>query len=160
MRLNKQEAMDLLYFIDGESERLAQGSTHRSKPGAAPSHGGDVVGILNAWVRQTDRAAKANAGFMTLLNASTEDVNLVKIESDSFDKIEMHDMTTDDGLMVMRRLDSLRIPVNGKVDFRSGGKHLMLIGPKSYVQAGEVIDMTLIFQSGIQQSVSVKVATN
>ena len=34
---------------------------------------GDVVVVMNAWVREADPKAKANAGYMTLVNVRPED---------------------------------------------------------------------------------------
>jgi len=132
LRLNQQEAMD--------------------------SPVGDVVGIMNAWVRETDAIAKAVAGYMTLVNVAPEEVTLVKIESDIFEKIEMHEMAVVDGLMAMRQVTDLVIPANGRARFEPGGWHLMLKGPSHRLTTGEVVEMTLVFKSGMKQAVSVNVA--
>ena len=121
MRLTRQEAMDLLDYINEESRRVAgqAGNENSAAPMtvAAAKPAGDVVGIMNAWVRETDAAAKANAGYMTLLNVAPEEVTLVSIESDAFEEIEMHEMATVDGLMEMRQLTDLSIPANGQAQF-------------------------------------------
>ena len=162
LRLNQQEAMDLLDYINEESQRVAANSANESSgaPTAAADtqQAGDVVGIMNAWVRETDAAAKANAGYMTLINVAAKDVTLVKIESDAFEKIEMHEMATVDGLMAMRQVKDLAIPANGQVKFAPGGWHLMLNGPRQHLTTGQVVDMTLVFKSGMKQKVSVSVA--
>ena len=54
---------------------------------------------MNAWVRQTDPRAKVNAGYMTLINAGSDDVTLVKVESKSFKTVEVHEMASVDGMM-------------------------------------------------------------
>ena len=160
MRLNQQEAMDLLDYINEESQRVAANSANESSaaPAADTKPAGDVVGIMNAWVRETDAAAKANAGYMTLINVAAKDVTLVKIESEAFEKIEMHEMATVDGLMAMRQVTDLAIPANGQVQFAPGGWHLMLNGPRQHLTTGQVVDMTLVFKSGMKQKVSVNVA--
>ena len=121
MRLNQQEATDLLEYIDDETLRItgqaaAQGARTPTAMLAANSSE-DVVGIMNAWVRETDAAAKANAGYMTLLNVANEEVTLVSIESAAFEKIEMHEMANVDGLMTMRKMNDLVIPANGSSRF-------------------------------------------
>ena len=162
MRLTKLEAMDLLDYINNETQRAAANSANENSAApmatSARKPAGDVVGIMNAWVRETDAAAKANAGYMTLINVAPEEVTLVKIESDAFEKIEMHEMATVDGLMAMRQITDLAIPANGQVQFAPGGWHLMLNGPRQHLTTGQVVDMTLVFKSGMKQQVSVNVA--
>ncbi len=119
---------------------------------------GDVVGIMNAWVRETDAVAKAAAGYMTLINVAPEEVTLIKIESDVFENIEMHEMAMVDGLMAMRQVTDLVIPANGQARFEPGGWHLMLKGPSHRLITGEVVEMILVFKSGMKQEVSVNVA--
>jgi copper(I)-binding protein len=95
---------------------------------------------------------------MTLVNVAPEDLTLVSIESTAFDKVEMHEMATVDGLMKMKKIVDLVIPANGQVRFTPGGRHLMLLGPKERPTAGQVVELTLVFESGARQKVAVGVA--
>jgi len=146
MRLNKQEALALLDYIDEETQRI------QHKPA------GDVVAIMNAWVREAHPDASVNAGYMTLVNVGPEAVSLVKVESEAFKNIEVHEMARVDGLMQMREASDLVIPAHGQIHFEPGGKHLMLMGPQEHLTAGQKVDMALTFKSGRKQTVSVQVA--
>lgn len=117
-----------------------------------------MVAITNAWVQEADPKAKANAGYMTLVNVGSENVTLANVESEAFAKIKMHEMINVDGLMKMRENPNVAITAQGQVRFEPGGKHLMLMGPQMYFTAGLTVEMTLTFQSGRTQTVSVKVA--
>lgn len=168
MRLNKQDAMDLITYMDEESQRI-QGKGNRTAGEFAGKNSGvtaavtqttlvnDVVAIMNAWIREAHPAVKTNAGYMTLINMDSKAVTLVNIESEIFKKIEMHEMVTVDGLMTMREVTNLVIPANGQVQFSPGGKHLMLKAPQQSLTIGQQVAMTLTFQSGVKQTVSVKV---
>jgi copper(I)-binding protein/cytochrome oxidase Cu insertion factor (SCO1/SenC/PrrC family) len=165
MRLNRQEAGDLLDFLDAkgvaaEGER-PQGPSESvdARESAPAASDGEVVAIMNAWVRETDANALVNAGYMTLINVGPSDVTLVKVESQSFDAVEVHEMAMADGLMKMRELTDLVIPANARARFAPGGKHLMLKKPKQHLQVGDTVDLTLTFKSGRQQTVSVDVAS-
>jgi len=166
MRLNKEEAVALLDYIDDETQRIQGKSEHAGseKPVTAAftvsqdKPTGDVVAIMNAWVREAHSAAKVNAGYMTLVNASSEEVTLVKVESEAFENIEVHEMTSVDGLMEMREVTDLSIPAKGQIQFEPGGKHLMLMGPREHLATGQKVEMILTFESGKKQTVSVKVA--
>jgi protein SCO1/2 len=162
LRLNQQEAMDLLEYIDEESQRVTSHAANEATAmpliSVTTKPAGDVVGIINAWVRETDAAAKAAAGYMTLTNVAPEEVTLVKIESDLFESIEMHEMAMTDGLMAMRQITDLVIPANSQARFEPGGWHLMLKEPSHLLTSGEIVDMTLIFKSGTKQKISINVA--
>ena len=165
MRLNKEEADVLLAYIDDETQRItgvpAQADEKPVKAAFTVSStepNGDVVAIMNSWVREAHEKATVNAGYMTLVNASDEEVTLLKVESDAYDKIEVHEMVRVDGLMEMREVKDLSIPGNGQIRFEPGGKHLMLMGPKEHLKTGQKVDMTLIFKSGKKQTVSIQVA--
>ena len=172
MRLNNQEALDLIAYIDEESQRV-QGKNKRKVKKSEPKDSGnsgakvlnvsnskpgsDVVAIMNAWVREAYLGAKVNAGYMTLINVEAEDVTLVKVESDLFGKVEIHEMAMVDGLMIMRELTYLVIPSNGQTQLKPGGMHLMLMEPRHDLTTGQQVDMTLTFKSGTKQTVSVEV---
>ena len=172
MRLNKEEALDLIAYMDeksqgdlgkneGTTDKLAAKDSETSVTSeftVSPTKpAGDVVAIMNAWVREAHPDAKVNAGYMTLINVGLEEVALAKVESEAFEKIEVHEMAMVDGLMTMRELTDLVIPANGQVQFQPGGMHLMLMGPRQTLTTGQQVEMTLTFKSGVKQTVTVKV---
>jgi copper(I)-binding protein len=159
LRLNRMEAEDLLDYMATETDRLRGASDVMAvTASSAPQTSEDVVAVMNAWVRETDQGAKANAGYMTLINTASDELTLVEVHSDAFEKVEMHEMTVVDGMMKMRELDNLVIPPNGQARFAPGEQHLMMHGPRDYLTSGEMVDMTLVFDSGLTQTVAVKVA--
>jgi copper(I)-binding protein/cytochrome oxidase Cu insertion factor (SCO1/SenC/PrrC family) len=166
MRLNKEEALTLLDYLEDETSRvMGEDVLDSIKPPAKAASAvsqvkaeGDVVAIMNAWVREAHSAATVNAGYMTLVNVGPEDVVLVKVESDAYKNIEVHEMVSVDGLMEMHEVTDMVIPSGGQIGFEPGGKHLMLMGPKEHLTVGQTVDMTLTFKSGKKQKVSVNVA--
>lgn len=158
LRLNRLEAEDLIDYISAETERV-RGQSDVAGNVRSTQTKEDVVGIMNAWVRATDAAAKANAGYMTLVNIAPEKVTLVGVQSDAFEKIEMHEMAVVDGMMKMQQLDSMVIAPNSQAIFAPGGQHLMMHGPREHLTTDETVELTLIFDSGIRQNISVKVAS-
>jgi copper(I)-binding protein len=95
---------------------------------------------------------------MTLVNVGPEEVTLVIIESQAFEKIEVHEMARVGGLMEMRAMTKLAVPAGGQVHVKPGGRHLMLRGPRQHLTAGQKVEMVLTLTSGIKQTISVKVA--
>ena len=92
------------------------------------------------------------------MNVGSKEVALVKVESEAFDSIEVHEMAIVEGLMEMREVSDIIIPVNGQIRFEPGGKHLMLIGPREHLTMGQKVELTLTFNSGKKQTVSINVA--
>ncbi|MEN8205056.1 MAG: copper chaperone PCu(A)C [Pseudomonadota bacterium] len=166
MRLNKEEALSLLDYMADETQRIAGDEPLDSivTPVKAVSTtspaklDGDVVAIMNAWVREAHTDATVNAGYMTLVNAGSEEITLVKVESEAYETIEVHEMARVDGFMEMREVTDMVITANGQIQFEPGGKHLMMMRPKEHLSTGQEVDMTLTFKSGKKQTVSVKVA--
>jgi copper(I)-binding protein/cytochrome oxidase Cu insertion factor (SCO1/SenC/PrrC family) len=168
MRLHKEEALALLEYIDAETKRVQGEPALEPISPVAPvtaaftvsqdKPAGDVVAIMNAWVREAHPAATVNAGYMTLVNVGPGEVTLVRVESEAFKDIEVHEMVTVEGLMEMHEVTDMVIPSRGQIQFEPGGRHLMLMGPKQHFTTGQKVDMTLTFKSGKKQTVSVQVA--
>jgi hypothetical protein len=93
MRLNQQEATDIIVYIENESRWISESRSH-----------GDVVVISNAWIREAPQT-ETKAGYMTLVNPGRESVTLVNLESNAFGRIDIHEMATMDGLMTMQEID-------------------------------------------------------
>jgi hypothetical protein len=178
MRLNRQEAGDLIEYLKSETARVARVAARvnsveaaratasrvsvpktRSEKSerSAQARSDEAVAVINAWVRETDEHARMNAGYMTLVNAGNEDIKLVKVESEAFDFVEVHEMAKVDGLMEMRELTALLIPANDRALLAPGGKHLMMSGPRKSLEKGERVDLVLTFDTGTVQTVSVHV---
>ncbi len=165
MRLNKQEALALVDHIDNATHRVsgisAQSCTKtvvlRDSAGSQTEPAGDVVAIMNAWVREAHSDALVNAGYMTLINVGSKPVILSTVESEAFESIEMHETVQVDGLMEMRAVTDLVIPAMGQIHLQPGGKHLMLMGPRNHLAKGQTVAMTLVFQSGNKQALNMPV---
>jgi cytochrome oxidase Cu insertion factor (SCO1/SenC/PrrC family)/copper(I)-binding protein len=153
LRLNREEAEYLLDYIGSETRRL------RVRPGGAAARSGaeDPVRVVNAWVREAEPAAKANAGYMTLINTGPDELTLTGVQGRAFENVEMHEMRVVDGMMAMRQLEGLVIPPHGQVSFAPGGQHLMMHGPREFLTADRAVELTLVFDSGKTQDIAVRV---
>lgn len=142
---------------------------------AACSSGPELT-VRDAWIRLTD-PSRPLGGFMTIANSGPTDDALVGAESPAFAMIELHEtvaagsaapsMPSDHGMggpgssgdmaMTMRPVEAIPIPARGEQVLRPGGYHLMLMSPKQTLAAGDVVELTLRFQSGRSVSVEVPV---
>lgn len=166
LSLNREEALALIEYIDEQppARRTAPGNQGHMVAVSASSGVGqgpaqDVVAVMNAWVAEAHPVMRSNAGYMTLVNTGAADVTLVGVESALFERVEIHEMVDVDGLSVMRATNQVRVPAGGQLQFQRGGAHLMLIDPRKPASVGERVDLTLVFDSGRRQSVTLEVLT-
>jgi copper(I)-binding protein len=84
--------------------------------------------VSAAWIRTPNPAVDVAAGFVTIENSAQQPVRLVSVSSNAADIVEMHEMKTDNGMMVMQKVAELNIGPRETLRLQPGGVHLMLIG--------------------------------
>jgi periplasmic copper chaperone A len=120
-----------------------------------------LVLVDKAWVRQAVPGQTATGGFMTL--TASRDLTLVGFASPAAGETELHDMVMDGDVMRMRAMPSLTLPAGQPVVLRPGvgGQHLMLMGLKRPLKAGDELTLTLKLRTpdgkSLQQTVKVPV---
>lgn len=107
---------------------------------------GDLV-IEQPWSRATPPGVKVAAGYMIIHNTGAAADTLLGGSASIADRIEVHESSEKDGVASMRKLDQgLEIPANGSVELKPGGLHLMLMGLKGALVAGEPVQLVLNFE--------------
>jgi copper(I)-binding protein len=115
-----------------------------------------AVQVTDAWCRAAPRGALAGACYVTL-TAGADD-RLVAVETAAATRAEIHTMSTDGGVMRMRKLaDGVALPAGKPVALKPGAEHLMLIGPKIALRPGAKVALTLRFKSAAPVTVSAPV---
>ena len=113
-----------------------------------PAHAGEKLKISDAWVRLAPPKMKAHAGYFKIENHGAVERVLVGVESPSYAKSEMHVSGMKDGMMMMQRLEQVAIAPGKSAEFKTGGAHIMLVGPKVPHVEGAKVPLTLMFQNG------------
>ena len=109
------------------------------------------VKVVEPWTRATPPGASVGAGYMTIANDGARPVRLLGGETPVAEKVEVHAMSMDGGVMRMRPLtDGLEVPAGGEVELKPGDMHLMLIGMKRPLIEGESVPITLVFDGGVR----------
>ncbi len=122
-------------------------------PAAEPS-----ISVDQPYARATPAGAATGAVFMTLTNKTQAADRLTAASSDVADKLQIHEMAVVNGVMQMRQLaNGLPVPAGGSVVLKPGGYHVMLIGLKKPLKAGETFPLTLTFEKAGNISVTVPV---
>jgi len=107
-----------------------------------------VIDIKNDWVRPTNSGQKVGAAYMTI--TSKVDCELTDVKSDVAETVEIHSMTMTDGIMKMRKMNTLPLKAEQAVTLAPGGFHFMLFGLKKPLQVGEKVDFSLQLTCGTQ----------
>ena len=68
--------------------------------------------------------------------------------SDCCEAVELHQNEDKDGVIKMREADGVAIPPKGDAEFKPGGSHIMLIGLKKPLKAGDKVSIDLTFEDG------------
>ena len=173
MNLGKADIADILEYIEARTKQimtariqnnsnsgdLSAGKAIRSVAVSKSTFGRDrdSVAIMNSWVREALPNAGVNAGYMTLFNVGDKDLTITKIESESFDSIEIHQMASVDGMMEMSEIKNMLIPAGQSVVLEPKGKHLMMMGPTKDFIEGQTVEMSLTFDTASIQLMTVPV---
>ncbi len=97
------------------------------------------------WVRGTVAQQKATGLFVQLTSA--QGGRLVAASSPVATAVEVHEMAMDGNVMTMRALpDGLPLPAGKAVALKPGGHHLMLLGLKQPLKAGDTVTVTLVIE--------------
>lgn len=106
----------------------------------------DVV-VSQAWSRATPKGAKVAGGYLTVENRGAAPDRLLSASSPAADKVEVHQMAIQDGIMTMRPLDEgLAIPPDATVTLAPGGEHIIFVGLAAPFEEGQRVPVTLIFR--------------
>ena len=111
-----------------------------------PSAG--AITITSPWMRATPKGVTVGGAYMTITNTGTETDHLIGTASTVAAKLEVHQMSTHDGIMMMGLVEGgLEIKPDETVILNPESLHIMLIGLKQPLVEGDRIPVTLEFSS-------------
>lgn len=109
---------------------------------------GPALEIQDAWVRATVGAKDTSmtSAFMVLSNNTDHSWSITAASTDVAEMAEFHDMKTVDGQMVMAKMeDGIELQPQSGAVLQPGGKHVMLMGMKQQLKAGDEVTFTLTY---------------
>ncbi|MEI7843534.1 MAG: copper chaperone PCu(A)C [Gallionellaceae bacterium] len=99
------------------------------------------VKVGDAWARAT--APGQDAGMAAVKVSSAKDARIVAVTCTASNTAELHTMVHENGVMKMRQVDYFELKANQELLLGPGGNHLMLIGLKKPLKAGDSVGLTL-----------------
>ncbi len=121
---------------------------------AARAEDSNIV-VTQAWSRATPGGSKVAGGYLTIENKGPAPDRLLSASTDAAKKVEIHEMTVNDGVMTMRPVESgLPFAPGHTVKFAPGGHHLMIIGLTAPLVQGDKVQIALKFEKAGKIAVS------
>ncbi len=124
---------------------------------------GTTLTVNAAWSRP---ATDTGAAYFTIVNGGASADRLLEVRSPVAAHVEIHEtvqgssgnaqgmqgmagmsgMSAMQGMVTMKRVNAVAVPAGGQVRFKPGSYHVMLIGLKHPLKAGDVVPLQLRFE--------------
>ena len=118
------------------------------------AHTGQMM-VQDSWSRATPAAN--GVAYMTIFNHGHGMDRLIAVESPIAKKVELHTHSMKDGVMRMRRISAIEVHPGEPAVLSPGGNHVMLMGLKRKLKAGERFPVTFVFEKSGKVTVDVAV---
>jgi copper(I)-binding protein len=108
----------------------------------------ETIRIVDPWARAAIQmgGTPTSAVYLIIRNEGEEADRLLGAESDAAQTVELHQSKMEGGTMKMEPVQAIDIPPGGQVELKPGGLHIMLIGLKRDLPAGERLTLVLHFE--------------
>jgi len=118
---------------------MPEGDGQSVKVGNLEISGGAVKAMLPG--------AKVGGGGFSIRNDGADADRLISVESPAAARVELHEMTMENDVMKMRKLDEgIAVPAGETVELTSGGLHLMFMDVVKPFAEGDAVPLTLTFE--------------
>jgi len=114
------------------------------------------IEVRDAWAR-TSVQGMNSAVYFVIQNHNAEADELIGVSSDAADAVEVHESKMEGDVMTMNHVGSVMLEPSAKVEFKAGGYHVMLIGLKQDLKAGDEIKIIMQFKSNPDMTLTVPV---
>lgn len=118
---------------------------------------GADIEIEGAYARASIPNVPNSAAFFVIKNNSDKDIAITSANSDISEKNELHTHIKENKMMKMMKIEKLVVPAKSSLELKSGGDHVMLMGLKKELKAGDEINLELSFSDGDKKSIKVPV---
>jgi copper(I)-binding protein len=111
--------------------------------------------VTQAWSRATPGGSRVAGAYLIIENKGSTADKLLSAATEIAKKVEIHEMTVNDGVMTMRAVEGgLSIEPGRAVKFAPGGLHLMIVGLAAPLVRGDKVPVTLRFEKAGEITVS------
>ncbi len=130
---------------------------------ASQAASGSIV-IKDAWSRPAMMNMGGHGGstgvvYLTVVNKGAAPDRLTAAEGDVAESVEIHQTTIKDNVASMSPVEAIEVPAGGQAELKPGGYHIMLVGLKHELKAGETVKLALTFEKAGKINVEAEVRT-
>ena len=122
-----------------------------------PAWSADAIQLEQPWARESPPMVKNGAAYMTLVNTGAETDRLLSASGEVAETIELHTHLLENNVMKMRKVDAIEVAPGEPTALKPGGLHVMLLGLKKPLVAGQTFPLTLKFEKAGEVPVQVMV---
>ena len=115
------------------------------------------IRVEQPYARATAPGQMAGGGYLLVENTGPAADRLLSVRAGVSAAVELHAMSMDGDVMRMREVDGIDVPAGQRVELKPGGLHIMFMGLKAPLKAGDTFPATLTFQKAGEVKVTVKV---
>ena len=116
--------------------------------GDEPATSADLE-FTDVWTRQPAAGQPNSAIYGTVTNTGATDVTITGASVEITDRVELHEVLMEDGLMTMQERDEgFVVPAGGSISLEPGGLHVMVFGIDAETYPTDALDVTFTFDSG------------
>lgn len=115
-------------------------------PLAAQTAAQSGIEVGQPWTRATAAGQGVGGGYLSLHNPGKSSDRLLGASSPAAERVELHRMAMEGDVMRMRQVSAIALPAGKPVELKPGGLHLMLLGLKAPLKAGESVSFTLVIE--------------
>ncbi len=105
---------------------------------------GDIT-VADAWARAS--IVKNGAAYVTIMNRGAKADRLIAAATPVAGKAELHTHVMDGDIVRMRRVAAFEVAAESHTALKPGSMHIMLMGLKKPLKSGEMIPLTLTFET-------------
>lgn len=139
----------------------ASASASAQPASAKPDVGPDApagLGIRDATIRLPAVPGNPGVAYFTLTAEAGPAQKVVAVHVDGFERAEMHESRTENGVSTMAQVTSVTVAPNKPLEFKPGGLHVMLFDPATPLpREGDMVELTLTLENGDKISASAQV---
>ncbi|MGJ8584729.1 MAG: DUF1775 domain-containing protein [Marinosulfonomonas sp.] len=137
-----------LTLVAGETQgHDMEGMKHHDAMASGETQIGDLI-LKGGFSRATLPNAPVAGGFLEITNSGTTDDRLIGATSAAAGRLEIHEMSMENDVMRMRKLENgVLIPAGETVTLKPGGFHIMFFDLKQPFVEGDTVDVELTFKT-------------
>jgi copper(I)-binding protein len=116
------------------------------------------ITIEQPWARPSLGDTTNSAAYMKIENSGDAPDRLLAVKTDAAETVMLHESRMEGDVMKMVHLpNGIEIPAHGSAELKPLGLHVMLMGLKKPLKAGDTLPLTLVFETQGEVAVKAKV---